>query len=58
MDLITLYLEIINHNGKLFKFGDQNHYLKANLKIKNPNFTFNWCNSLLVSFLEAEVHPL
>ena len=28
------YLEIMNHNGKLFKFGDQNHYLKANLKIK------------------------
>ena len=35
------YLEVINHNGELFKFGNPNNQLKANLKIKNPNFTFN-----------------
>ena len=35
------YLEIINHNGEIFKFGNPNDFLKANLKIKNPNFTFN-----------------
>ena len=35
------YLEIVDHNGKLFKFGNPNDNLKANLKIKNPNFTFN-----------------
>ena len=35
------YLEITNHNGKLLKFGNPNDTLKANLLIKNPNFTFN-----------------
>ena len=35
------YLEVINHNGKLLKFGNSNDQLKANLIIKNPNFTFN-----------------
>ena len=33
------YLEVINHNGKLFKFGNSNDQLKADLKIKN-NITF------------------
>ena len=33
------YLEIVNHNGKLFKFGNPNNQLKANLIIKKPNFT-------------------
>ncbi len=47
------YLEIINHNGKLFKFGDPNHYLKANLKIKNPNFTFNLVKGGSVGFAES-----
>ena len=35
------YLEITNHEGKNFKFGDSNSFLRANIKIKNPNFTFN-----------------
>ena len=35
------YLEIINQNGELFKFGNPNDLLKANLIIKKPNFTFN-----------------
>ena len=35
------YLEVINHNGRLFKFGNPRDSLKAHLKIKNPNFTFN-----------------
>ena len=47
------YLEIINHNGKLLKFGDPNHYLKANLKIKNPNFTFNLVKGGSVGFAES-----
>ena len=35
------YLEIINHNGDVHKFGDSNEILKAYLEIKKPNFTFN-----------------
>ena len=35
------FLEIINHNGNHYKFGDPKDSLKANIKIKNPNFTFN-----------------
>ena len=47
------YLEIINHNGKLFKFGHPNNQLKANLIIKNPNFTFNLIKGGSVSFAES-----
>ena len=47
------YLEIIDHNGKLLKFGDPNDPLKANLKIKNPNFTFNLIKGGSVGFAES-----
>ena len=47
------YLEIITHNDELFEFGDPNHYLKANLKIKNPNFTFNLVKGGSVGFAES-----
>ena len=47
------YLEITNHNGELFKFGNPNDYLKANLKIKNPNFTFNLIKGGSVGFAES-----
>ena len=47
------YLEIIDHNGKLLKFGNPNDPLKANLKIKNPNFTFNLIKGGSVGFAES-----
>ena len=47
------YLEIINHNEKLLKFGNPNDPLKANLKIKNPNFTFNLIKGGSVGFAES-----
>ena len=47
------YMEITNHNGKLFKFGNPNDPLKANLKIKNPNFTFNLIKGGSVGFAES-----
>ena len=47
------YLEITNHNGELFKFGNPNDYLKANLKIKNPKFTFNLIKGGSVGLAEA-----
>tara|TARA_Y100001970_G_scaffold195838_1_gene238074 strand:- start:1845 stop:3023 length:1179 start_codon:yes stop_codon:yes gene_type:complete len=47
------YLEVINHNGKLLKFGNSNDQLKANLIIKNPNFTFNLIKGGSVGFAES-----
>ena len=47
------YLEVINHNGELFKFGNPNDQLKANLIIKNPNFTFNLIKGGSVGFAES-----
>ena len=35
------YLEIINYQGETFKFGNKDDSLKAYLKIKKPNFTYN-----------------
>ncbi len=47
------YLEIINHNGNYYKFGDPKDSLKANIKIKNPNFTFNLIKGGSVGFAES-----
>ena len=47
------YLEIINHNGELLKFGNPNDTLKANLEIKKPNFTFNLIKGGSVGFAES-----
>jgi len=47
------YLEVINHNGELFKFGNPNNQLKANLIIKNPKFTFNLIKGGSVGFAES-----
>ena len=47
------YLEVINYNGELLKFGNPNDQLKANLKIKNPNFTFNLIKGGSVGFAES-----
>jgi len=47
------YLEIINHNGDSLKFGNPNDQLKANLIIKNPNFTFNLIKGGSVGFAES-----
>ena len=49
------YLEVINHKGELFKFGNPNDQLKANLKIKNPNFTFNLIKRGSVGFAECYI---
>ena len=49
----TGYLEITNHNGSLFKFGNPNDPLKANLEIKKSNFTFNLIKGGSVGFAES-----
>jgi len=47
------FLEITNYNGEVFKFGNPNDTLKANLIIKNPNFTFNLIRNGSVGFAES-----
>jgi len=47
------YLEITNHDGEFFKFGNPNDQLKANLKIKKTNFTFNLIKGGSVGFAES-----
>ena len=47
------YLEITKHNGELLKFGNPNDQLKANLKIKKTNFTFNLIKGGSVGFAES-----
>ena len=47
------YLEVINHNGELLKFGNPNDGLKANLDIKKSNFTFNLIKGGSIGFAES-----
>ena len=41
------YLEITNYQGEVFKFGNPQDNLKAQLKIKKPNFSLNLMGSSL-----------
>ncbi len=47
------YLEITNYQGKVFRFGNPQDDLKAKLKIKNPNFSFNLIKSGSIGFAES-----
>ncbi len=47
------YLEIINFDGAILKFGNPNDSLKANIKIKKQNFTFNLIKGGSISFAES-----
>ena len=47
------YLELINHDGEFYKFGDPKDTLKAKIKIKNSNFTFNLIKCGSVGFAES-----
>ena len=47
------YLKIINYQGKVFRFGNPQDDLKAQLKIKNPNFSFKLIKSGSVGFAES-----
>ena len=47
------YLEITNYQGKVFRFGNSQDDLKAQLKIKNPNFSFNLIKSGSIGFAES-----
>ena len=47
------YLEITKYNGELLKFGNSQSSLKAILKIKKPNFTFNLIKGGSIGFAES-----
>ena len=52
-DINTGYLEIKKIDGKLIRFGNPEHSLKAFIKIKKPNFTFNLIRGGSIGFAEA-----
>jgi cyclopropane-fatty-acyl-phospholipid synthase len=47
------YLEITSFDGNLLKFGNPQHNLKANIKIKKPNFTCNLIRGGSIGFAEC-----
>ena len=47
------YLEITKYSGEILKFGNSNSSLKAVLKIKKPNFTFNLIKGGSIGFAES-----
>ena len=46
-------LEITNYQGEVFKFGNPQDNLKAKLKIKKPNFSFNLIKGGSIGFAES-----
>ena len=52
-DINTGYLEIKKIDGTLIRFGNPEHSLKAFIKIKKPNFTFNLIKGGSIGFAEA-----
>ncbi|MDC3022751.1 cyclopropane-fatty-acyl-phospholipid synthase family protein [Candidatus Pelagibacter sp.] len=52
-DIDSGYLEITHFNGDIVKFGNPDDSLKANIKIKKPNFTFNLIKGGSVGFAES-----
>ena len=47
------YLEIKKLDGELIRFGNPKHSLKAYIKIKKPNFTFNLIKGGSIGFAES-----
>ena len=52
-DIDSGYLEITHFNGDIVKFGNPDDSLKANIKIKKPNFTFNLIKGGSIGFAES-----
>tara|TARA_A100001011_G_scaffold355484_1_gene398704 strand:- start:1061 stop:2239 length:1179 start_codon:yes stop_codon:yes gene_type:complete len=47
------YIEITNYQGRVFKLGNPKDNLKARLKIKKPNFSFNLIKGGSIGFAES-----
>ena len=47
------YLELIDHRGELHTFGNPKESLKAHIKVKNSNFSFNLIRGGSIGFAES-----
>ncbi len=47
------YLEILTYQGRLIQFGNKDESLKAKIKIKKQNFTFNLIKGGSIGFAES-----
>ena len=47
------HLEILTYQGRLIQFGNKDVSLKAKIKIKKPNFTFNLIKGGSIGFAES-----
>jgi len=47
------YLELIDHRGELHTFGNPKKSLKAHIKVKNSNFSFNLIRGGSIGFAES-----
>ena len=47
------YLEVTNYYGEKLKFGDPESFLKANINIKKPDFSFNLIKGGSIGFAEC-----
>ena len=52
-DINNGYLEIKKTDDEILKFGNPEHSLKAFIKIKKPNFTFNLIKGGSIGFAES-----
>ena len=52
-DINSGYLEITSFDGEIMKFGNPKDTLKAYIRIKKPNFTFNLIKGGSIGFAEA-----
>ena len=52
-DIESGYLEITSFDGVIMKFGNPEDSLKANIRIKKPNFTFNLIKGGSIGFAEC-----
>ena len=52
-DIKVGYLKLTNHDGKNYNFGNIQDSLKANIKIKNKNFTFSLIRAGSVGLAES-----
>ena len=52
-DINNGYLEIEKLDGELIRFGNPKHSLKAYIRIKKPNFTFNLIRGGSIGFAES-----
>ena len=54
-DIKIGYLEITNYEGQVYRLGNPQDNLKAKLKIRKPNFSFNLIKGGSIGFAESYI---